>query len=92
VDRGKPYPDLFLYTAQQMGVSPESCVVVEDSVYGVQAGIAAGMTVLGYAARSDSDTLAAAGAQVFDNMLELPKLLKRFEICEDDNFTSQSLS
>ncbi|MQR02694.1 HAD family hydrolase [Glaciimonas soli] len=41
----KPAPDLFLHAAQQKGVAPSRCVVVEDSIPGVQAGIAAGMRV-----------------------------------------------
>lgn len=45
VARGKPAPDLFLYAAEKMGVAPERCLVIEDSLTGVRAGIAAGMTV-----------------------------------------------
>ncbi|MDP5009075.1 MAG: HAD-IA family hydrolase, partial [Glaciimonas sp.] len=41
----KPDPTLFLHAAQQMGVAPSRCVVVEDSVPGARAGIAAGMRV-----------------------------------------------
>jgi HAD superfamily hydrolase (TIGR01509 family) len=48
VGRGKPAPDLFLYAASKMGVEPSRCVVVEDSVAGVQAGVAARMTVIGF--------------------------------------------
>ncbi|MDB5978774.1 MAG: hypothetical protein JWR07_5534 [Nevskia sp.] len=44
----KPDPGLFLHAAQAMGVKPADCVVVEDSLVGVQAGIAAGMTVYAY--------------------------------------------
>src|SRR5690242_9098142 len=44
VARGKPAPDLFLHAAGQMGVAPERCVVVEDSVPGVIAAVAASMT------------------------------------------------
>lgn len=43
VSRGKPAPDLFLVTAGRLDVEPEACVVIEDSSYGVQAAIAAGM-------------------------------------------------
>lgn len=43
VKNGKPAPDLFLYAAEMMGVAPENCVVVEDSVYGLQGARAAGM-------------------------------------------------
>jgi HAD superfamily hydrolase (TIGR01509 family) len=48
VDRGKPAPDLFLFAAEQMQVDPDRCVVIEDSPYGVRAGVQAGMTVLGF--------------------------------------------
>ncbi len=44
----KPDPDLFLHAASQMGVAPTDCVVIEDSSVGMQAGVRAGMTVLGY--------------------------------------------
>jgi HAD superfamily hydrolase (TIGR01509 family) len=52
VDRGKPHPDIFLHVANTMAVDPARCIVIEDSVSGVQAGIAAGMTVVGLLAAS----------------------------------------
>ncbi|WP_323846460.1 HAD family hydrolase [Microbulbifer magnicolonia] len=48
VSRGKPWPDLFLHAAQSMGVEPQHCLVVEDSIAGVKAAVAAGMPVIGY--------------------------------------------
>jgi beta-phosphoglucomutase-like phosphatase (HAD superfamily) len=45
VPRPKPAPDIFLRTADLLGVAPASCVVLEDSIAGAQAGRAAGMTV-----------------------------------------------
>jgi HAD superfamily hydrolase (TIGR01509 family) len=45
VPRGKPAPDLFLYAAAQMGVAPARTLVIEDSLTGLRAGLAAGMTV-----------------------------------------------
>ncbi|MFT5869150.1 MAG: HAD superfamily hydrolase (TIGR01509 family) [Yoonia sp.] len=48
VSRGKPAPDLFLYAAQKMGADPARCLVIEDSLPGVEAGLAAGMQVLRY--------------------------------------------
>ncbi len=48
VPRAKPAPDIFLYAAAQIGVAPESCVVLEDSENGVRSGVAAGMTVWGF--------------------------------------------
>jgi HAD superfamily hydrolase (TIGR01509 family) len=48
VARGKPAPDLFLFAADAMHVAPASCMVVEDSVPGVQAAVAAGMRAIGF--------------------------------------------
>jgi HAD superfamily hydrolase (TIGR01509 family) len=75
VPRGKPYPDLFLRAAAEMGAEAAGCVVVEDTPSGVTAGVAAGMRVLGYAADSDEDALGKAGATTFDSLERLPKLL-----------------
>jgi HAD superfamily hydrolase (TIGR01509 family) len=71
---GKPAPDLFLTAASAMKTAPERCVVVEDSELGVQAAHAAGMTVLGFAARTPPERLAGADV-VFKDMGELPALL-----------------
>lgn len=48
VMRGKPAPDVFLYAAAKCEAVPKECIVVEDSPAGVQAGIAAGMRVIGF--------------------------------------------
>jgi HAD superfamily hydrolase (TIGR01509 family) len=48
VARGKPAPDLFLHAASAMKVDPARCVVVEDSLAGVTAAVAAAMAVIGY--------------------------------------------
>ena len=77
VARGKPAPDLFLFAARSLGAAPARCVVVEDSLPGVQAGVAAGMAVLGYAARNPAAGLAQAGATTFTDMARLPELLAR---------------
>jgi HAD superfamily hydrolase (TIGR01509 family) len=45
VANGKPAPDLFLHAAARMGADPAACLVVEDSLNGVRAGLAAGMEV-----------------------------------------------
>ena len=75
VKRGKPSPDLYLFAAEKMGIHPGQCAVIEDSVFGVRAGVAAGMTVFGYSERSDEILLKKEGAVVFNNMLDLPELL-----------------
>ena len=48
VARGKPAPDLFLFAAANLDVRPERCIVIEDSIYGVQGAKAAGMTAFGF--------------------------------------------
>jgi HAD superfamily hydrolase (TIGR01509 family) len=76
VAHGKPAPDLFLYAAEQMGASPSRCAVIEDSVFGVQAALAAGMTAFGYeGGLAPAGSLAEAGAQVFAHMSDLRDLL-----------------
>ena len=76
VDRGKPAPDLFLHAATSLGAAPASCVVVEDSVYGVQAAVAAGMSVYGFAGGlTPRHQLEASGAVAFERMTDLaPRL------------------
>ncbi|WP_073956788.1 HAD family phosphatase [Thalassospira sp. TSL5-1] len=80
VANGKPAPDLFLYAAQDMGFAPENCLVVEDSVAGAQAAIAAGMTCWGFVGGGHYDgsretarqRLIEAGAnQVFTSMADM---------------------
>jgi HAD superfamily hydrolase (TIGR01509 family) len=82
VARGKPAPDLFLHAAAGMGAPPEACLVVEDSVPGVQAARAAGMRVLGFTGgghwvhdRTGADLLAAGAARVFDDFRRFPELV-----------------
>lgn len=75
VVRGKPFPDLYLHAADVLGVDPAEVVVIEDSVPGATAAVAAGMRVLGYAADEDPARLAAAGAEVIDDLHAVPGLL-----------------
>lgn len=77
VAKGKPAPDLFLFAASQMGHAPHRAVVIEDTVPGVQAGMAAGMRVIGYAGdpNTDGNALADAGAVVVSDMAKVPALL-----------------
>jgi phosphoglycolate phosphatase len=76
VGRGKPDPALFLHAARQMSAAPRTCAVIEDTVVGVQAGLAAGMTVFGFARAEDPEALAGAGARVFADMSDLADLLE----------------
>jgi len=81
VARGKPAPDLFLFAAQQLGARPEACIVVEDSITGVEGAIAAGMPVVRFCGGSHcpgdhADRLTAAGcSRVFARMPDLADFL-----------------
>ena len=85
VARGKPAPDLFLFAAGQMHVSPGRCLVIEDSVPGITGARAAGMTVLGFHGGSHcrpghADMLRTAGAATtFDDMRQLPDLIAQID-------------
>jgi HAD superfamily hydrolase (TIGR01509 family) len=81
VARGKPAPDLFLFAAAAMRVKPAACLVIEDSVAGVQAAVAAGMRPIGFTGGSHcrpghADRLREAGAEtVVDDMQRLSGVL-----------------
>ncbi|AHY55512.1 HAD family hydrolase [Bradyrhizobium japonicum] len=83
VKNGKPAPDLFLFAAKEMGVAPERCVVIEDSLAGIAGARAAGMTVFGFCGGSHcgdghAETLREAGADLtFADMHQLPDLVRR---------------
>lgn len=78
--RSKPAPDVYLAAMAALGVRAERCAVVEDTVTGVTAGVAAGCTVFGYsppeAGHDGPQALRAAGASViFTDLAELPLML-----------------
>lgn len=78
--RSKPFPDVYLAAAARLGIDPMRCAVVEDTVTGTRAGVAAGAVVFGYsppeAGHHGPDALLRAGASfVFSAMDELPDLL-----------------
>lgn len=77
VRAGKPAPDLFLHAASRMGHEPSRCLVIEDSVPGVQAAVRAGMAVIGYAGDplTDAAALKSEGAHVVTDMSALLDLL-----------------
>ena len=76
VSRGKPAPDLFLHAAAQLGAEPSRCAVVEDSAFGVEAALSAGMRAFGYAGGvTPAARIARPGVVVFPDMRDLPDLL-----------------
>jgi len=79
--RSKPAPDVYLAAAAGLGVDARRCAVVEDTVPGVTAGVAAGATVFGYspaeAGHDVPQALRRAGAAgIFTDMAQLPALLE----------------
>lgn len=83
VARGKPAPDLFLHAAERMGAAPQHCLVVEDSLAGIEAARAAGMSALGFCGGSHcrpghgERLLAAGAALVIQDMRDLPAVIAR---------------
>ncbi|WP_424137637.1 HAD family hydrolase [Roseomonas chloroacetimidivorans] len=76
VARPKPYPDLYIAAAKLCGADPRDCVVIEDSVAGARAGVAAGCRVLGFAHETPAlDLLEAGAAETFADHSALPRLL-----------------
>lgn len=76
VEHGKPAPDVFLFAAEHMGAQPSRCAVIEDSVSGVEAGIAAGMTVFAFGGGVTKPSLLARDrVTLFMEMSALPSLL-----------------
>jgi HAD superfamily hydrolase (TIGR01509 family) len=79
--RSKPFPDVYLAAAEALGVAGSVCAVVEDTVVGARAGVAAGATVFGYCppgvGHSAAQQLLDVGvSHVFSDMAQLPGLLR----------------
>lgn len=71
----KPAPELFLHAAKALGVAPENCAVVEDSLPGIEAGLTAGMTVFSMChTETIPDHIASRIVQI-DGLGDLPRLL-----------------
>ena len=75
VNSFKPAPGLFLHAAQALGVSPEHCAVVEDSLPGMQAGVAAGMQVFALLPREFTPPELQQRVTFITHLLELEQYL-----------------
>ena len=84
VQKPKPAPDLFALAAKEMKVDPKNCIVIEDSLIGAQAAIAAGMRVLMFLGGSHAqysfyrDRVGGLGMPMYMNCEELSKAIKDF--------------
>ena len=76
VAAGKPAPDVFLAAAAAEGIMPQACMVVEDSLPGIRAALAAGMACIGLDPHGPGEALRAAGAHPIRALSELPPLFQ----------------
>ncbi len=70
VQKSKPAPDTFLSAASKLGVPPEQCLVIEDAIVGVEAGLNAGMRVLAVTTTRTREELARAH-RIIDSLTEI---------------------
>ncbi len=76
IQKWKPDPAVFLWAAETMGFQPSECVVIEDSLIGVNAALEGGFDVFGFAAHDYQNELEGKATRTFDGMLKLQELLK----------------
>jgi HAD superfamily hydrolase (TIGR01509 family) len=77
IQKWKPDPSLFLYAASEMGIPPQSCLVIEDSAVGIDAAISAGMRPLQFC----DGTHTIEGVESFSNYKDLTKILNLMTKC-----------
>jgi HAD superfamily hydrolase (TIGR01509 family) len=82
VARPKPFPDVYLFAAKTLGVDPARCLVIEDSIAGLSAARAAGMTTIAFVGASHipdgyANTLGETGVtRIMSHMDELPAFVE----------------
>jgi HAD superfamily hydrolase (TIGR01509 family) len=79
VQQGKPHPDIYLLAAKKLGISPEGCLVIEDSLAGIAAGKAANMRVAAIPDRRfvDPTEYEKEANYVLGSLSEIPDLIRR---------------
>ncbi len=75
IQKWKPEPDLFIYAANKMQVKPQKCLVVEDTVHGVEAAIKADMDVLFYVPEQDEPKYDHDRVHTFRSYSQLTSIL-----------------
>ena len=76
IQKWKPNPAVFLWAAESMGFQPSECLVIEDSLIGVNAALEGGFDVFGFTAHDYQNELEGKATRTFDGMLKLQELLK----------------
>ena len=64
VTHGKPHPEIFLKASEALGLKPEECIVVEDAINGIKAGVAAGCKCVAVTTTTSAEELTEAGASL----------------------------
>lgn len=75
--QSKPHPEIYLHAAEVLNVKPEECVVVEDSEFGIQAGISAGMIVLALEDKRLPNNQAKAN-HIINRLSEVQELVEKY--------------
>lgn len=75
IGKWKPDPSVFNWAAKTMGYNPNECLIIEDSLIGVEAALNGGFDVFGYTAHDYNDELRKMATKTFSEMLILPELL-----------------
>jgi len=76
IQKWKPNPAVFLWASESMGFQPSECLVIEDSLIGVNAALEGGFDVFGFTAHDYQNELEGKATRTFDGMLKLQELLK----------------
>ena len=76
IQKWKPNPAVFLWAAKTMSFQPSECLVIEDSLIGINAALEGGFDVFGYTAHDYQDELPEKATKTFSDMLMLPKLIE----------------
>ncbi|GAB5409357.1 MAG: HAD family hydrolase [Balneolaceae bacterium] len=71
----KPEPEIFLYAANKMGFKPNECVVIEDSLDGINAALKGGFNIIGLATDSTFSEMELTEAKVFKSIVEIEQFL-----------------
>jgi HAD superfamily hydrolase (TIGR01509 family) len=81
VVNAKPHPEIYLRTVERLGLDPSECLVVEDSVAGIEAARAAGVKVVGLSGTcSEAELRRAGAARVIHRLTDLPSVLSDMEV------------
>lgn len=75
IQKWKPDPAIFHWATESLGFKPKDCLVIEDSLIGVETALRGGFDVFGYTAHDYKDELKNKATKTFDSMLKLQELL-----------------